>query len=213
MLMPLIKKDVLLVKEYSLGVAAIAVGLPLLLAWRQAQMGGMIGLLMAVLISSVAFHLAISEKENKYPKTAALLASTPYRKAGVVRSKYGLYFIIYAVCCVPSFVEMQFIPELAVDHFSRTAAVVFLIQAVCMGIFLPLQYKFGYEKTKFLSFLLFLSPFLFTIAESITLPAAIAGYLDAYPHVLSLLLVAFGMVIWLISFEISKQVVTKKDFI
>ena len=63
MLIPLIKKDLTIVKGYTLGVIAIAIGLPLLLAWRQPQMGGMISLLMAVLISSVAFNLAISEKK------------------------------------------------------------------------------------------------------------------------------------------------------
>lgn len=68
MLIPLIKKDLTIVKGYTLGVIAIAFGLPLLLAWRQPQMGGMISLLMSVLISSVAFNLAISEKENQYPK-------------------------------------------------------------------------------------------------------------------------------------------------
>lgn len=53
MLIPLIKKDLTIVKGYTLGVIAIAFGLPLLLAWRQPQMGGMISLLMSVLISSV----------------------------------------------------------------------------------------------------------------------------------------------------------------
>ena len=81
MLIPLIKKDLTIVKGYTLGVVAIAFGLPLLLAWRQPQMGGMISLLMAVLISSVAFNLAISEKENQYPKATALLSSTPYMLA------------------------------------------------------------------------------------------------------------------------------------
>lgn len=87
MLIPLIKKDLTIVKGYTLGVVAIAFGLPLLLAWRQPQMGGMISLLMAVLISSVAFNLAISEKENQYPKATALLSSTPYTKGKVIVSK------------------------------------------------------------------------------------------------------------------------------
>ena len=112
MLIPLIKKDLMIVKGYSLGVVAIAIGLPLLLAWRQPQMGGMISLLMAVLISSVAFNLAISEKENQYPRATALLSSTPYTKGKVVISKYTLYFIIYTVCCIAYVVDMQFIPEL-----------------------------------------------------------------------------------------------------
>ena len=150
MIIPLIKKDIMIVKGYALCVIALGIGLPLLLAWRQPEMGGLYSFLMATLISSVAFNLAISEKENKYPKATALLASTPYMKSGIVRSKYWLYLIIYIVCCIPSFIETQFIPELAIDNFLHGAAIVFLIQAVCMGILLPIQFKFGYEKTKFL---------------------------------------------------------------
>lgn len=117
MIIPLIKKDIMIVKGYALCVIALGIGLPLLLAWRQPEMGGLYSFLMATLISSVAFNLAISEKENKYPKATALLASTPYMKSGIVRSKYWLYLIIYIVCCIPSFIETQFIPELAIDNF------------------------------------------------------------------------------------------------
>ena len=65
MLFTLIKKDIIIAKSYSLCVVAVAVGLPLLFAWRQPDMGGLYALLSAVLISSVAFNLAVSEKENK----------------------------------------------------------------------------------------------------------------------------------------------------
>ena len=68
MLIPLIKKDLTIVKGYTLGVVAIAFGLPLLLAWRQPQMGGMISLLMSVLISSVGTadeKLDLCKEENR----------------------------------------------------------------------------------------------------------------------------------------------------
>ena len=92
MLIPLIKKDLMIVKGYSLGVVAIAIGLPLLLAWRQPQMGGMISLLMAVLISSVAFNLAISEKENQYPR--AFFNSLYKRESGY----FKIYTVLYYLC-------------------------------------------------------------------------------------------------------------------
>lgn len=120
MIVSLVKKDIMIVKNYALCVVALGIGLPLLLAWRQPEMGGLYSFLMATLISSVAFNLAISEKENKYPKATALLASTPYMKSGIVRSKYFLYYIIYIVCCIPSFVEAQFIPKLAVNNFAHS---------------------------------------------------------------------------------------------
>lgn len=213
MLFPLIKKDIKIVKGYSFCVIAIAIGLPLLLAWRQPEMGGLYSLLMAVLISSVAFNLAISEKENKYPKATALLASTPYMKVGIVSSKYLLYIIIYLVCCIPSFVEMQFIPELVVDNFPQAAAIVFFIQAISMGILLPIQYKLGYEKTKLLGFLLFLAPFAITAAEYVKLPAGIVSYFHASPVILTLLIFFLGIAAWFVSLRISKKIFVKKDLL
>ena len=162
MVLKLIRKDILIVKEILWQLFIIIIGFPLLVAWRQPQMGGLTGLLMSVLVSSVFFNLAVSEKESKYPKATALLSATPYMKSKLVFAKYALYVMIWLVCCIASFIEMRFIPEIAVDDFGRTAAMVFLIQSICMGIFLPLQYVFGYEKTKFVSFLLFITPFALT---------------------------------------------------
>ena len=214
MLIPLIKKDLMIVKAYSLGVVAIAAGLPLLLAWRQPQMGGMISLLMAVLISSVAFNLAISEKENQYPRATALLSSTPYTKGKVVISKYTLYFIIYTVCCIAYLVEMQFIPELKLDNFAQAAALVFLIQAFGMGIFLPIQYKFGYEKTKFISFvLLVLSPVIIEATKRISFSSKIVSLMQSNSAIAAAILCGCGIFIWLVSFVISKKIFVKKDLI
>lgn len=162
MLIPLIKKDLTIVKGYTLGVIAIAFGLPLLLAWRQPQMGGMISLLMAVLISSVAFNLAISEKENQYPKATALLSSTPYTKGKVIVSKYALYFIIYVICCIAYLVEMQFVPELTLDNFAQTAALVFLIQAFGMGIFFQYNISLDMKRQSLCAFCYFFPLLLLT---------------------------------------------------
>lgn len=213
MLLPLIKKDFMIVKGYSLGVVVTAAGLPLLLAWRQPQMGGTLSLLMAVLISSVAFNLAISEKENQYPKAAALLSSTPYTKGKVLVSKYALYFIIYLVCCIAYWVEMQFVTQLRPDSFAQAAAFVFLIQAFGMGVFLPIQYKFGYEKTKFLCVLLFFSPVIIDLTKRIPFPSKLASLMQPNSVMAASVLCICGILIWLISFAISNNIFAKKDLI
>ena len=177
-------------------------------------MGGMISLLMAVLISSVAFNLAISEKENQYPKATALLSSTPYTKGKVIVSKYTLYFIIYIVCFIAYLVEMQFVPELKLDNFTRTAALVFLIQALGMGIFLPIQYKFGYEKTKFISFvLLVLSPVIIEATKRISFSSKIVSLMQSNSVIAVAILYGCGILIWLVSFVISNKIFAKKDLI
>lgn len=162
---------------------------------------------------TVAFNLAISEKENQYPKATALLSSTPYTKGKVIVSKYALYFIIYVICCIAYLVEMQFVPELKLDNFAQTAALVFLIQAFGMGIFLPIQYKFGYEKTKFVCFLLFLSPVIIDITKGISVPSKLALFMQLNPVVLAVVYSGVGICIWFISFALSKRIFNKKDLI
>ena len=128
---------------------------------------------------------------RNYPKATALLSATPYMKSKLVFAKYALYVMIWLVCCIASFIEMRFVPEIAVDDFGRTAAMVFLIQSICMGIFLPLQYVFGYEKTKFVSFLLFITPFALTAMEDSEIAVNIGGFFGPTPVFLTM--VIFGL--------------------
>jgi len=213
MLLQLIKKDIKIVKGYSAGVVAIAIGLPLLLAYRQPQIAGLTSLMMAVLISSVAFNLALSEKENQYPKATAFLSSTPYMRTKVICAKYLLYFIIYIICCLASLVEMYFVPQLIVSDYLKAAGTVFLIQAIGMGLFLPIQYKFGYEKTKFVCFLLFLSPFAINATEHIVFPANVVDFFRTSPIVLPLALYVLGGLVWFVSLTVSQNIFAKKDLL
>ena len=64
MILQLLKKDCIIAKNYVVAVILIGVGLPVLLVWRQPEMLEVFALPGAVFISSVAFNLAVSEKEN-----------------------------------------------------------------------------------------------------------------------------------------------------
>ena len=94
MILQLLKKDCIIAKNYVAAVILIGVGLPVLLVWKQPQMLEVFALPGAVFISSVAFNLAVSEKENMYPKATALLCATPYNRGKLVEEKYLLYFLI-----------------------------------------------------------------------------------------------------------------------
>ena len=80
MILQLLKKDCIIAKNYVAAVILIGVGLPVLLVWKQPQMLEVFALPGAVFISSVTFNLAVSEKENMYPKATALLCATPYNR-------------------------------------------------------------------------------------------------------------------------------------
>lgn len=166
----------------------------------------------AVFISSVAFNLAISEKENKYPKATALLCATPYNRGKLVQEKYLLYFLIYLYCCAVFWIEMQIVPELADVNFVRSVVMVFWIQVICMGIFLPIQYRFGYEKTKLLAMLLVVAgPVLMSLANSVAVPATVTQPFSAVSGAMYIVLWVIGGALWLFSMFISKKIFSKKD--
>lgn len=147
-----------------------------------------------------------------YPKATALLCTTPYGRGKLVEEKYLLYFLIYLYCCAVFWIEMQFIPELAGVDFIRSIVVVFWIQIICMGIFLPIQYKFGYEKTKLLAMLLVVAgPVLMGVANSVLIPTSIISIFPAIPGLIYIVFWVIGGVLWLVSMFISKKIFSKKD--
>ena len=212
MILQLLKKDCIIAKNYVAAVILIGVGLPVLLVWKQPQMLEVFALPGAVFISSVAFNLAVSEKENMYPKATALLCATPYNRGKLVEEKYLLYFLIYLYCCVVFRIEMQVIPQLAAVDFVRSAVIVFWIQVICMGIFLPIQYRFGYEKTKLLAMLLVVAgPVLMGVANSVVVPATVTQSFSAVPYVMYIVLWAIGGAFWLFSMFVSKKIFSSID--
>lgn len=212
MILQLLKKDCIIAKNYVAAVILIGIGLPVLLVWRQPQMLEVFALPGTVFISSVAFNLAVSEKENMYPKATALLCATPYNRGKLVEEKYLLYFLIYLYCCAVFWIEMQVIPELAAIDFVRSVVIVFWIQVICMGIFLPIQYRFGYEKTKLLAMLLVVAgPLLMSVANSIVVPATVTQLFSAIPGAMYVVLWVVGGALWLFSMFVSKKIFSSID--
>ena len=66
----------------------------------------------------------------------------------MVLSKYIFCMAIYAICCIVFGLETLFVPELGTSDI-KLFAFMFLVVSVFIGIYLPVQYKLGYEKTKF----------------------------------------------------------------
>lgn len=211
MILQLLKKDCIIAKNYVAAVILIGVGLPVLLVWKQPQMLEVFALPGAVFISSVTFNLAVSEKENMYPKATALLCATPYNRGKLVEEKYLLYFLIYLYCCVVFRIEMQVIPQLAAVDFVRSAVIVFWIQVICMGIFLPIQYRFGYETKLFAMLLVVAGPVLMSVANSVVVPVTVTQSFSAVPGVMYIVLWVIGGALWLFSMFVSKKIFSSID--
>lgn len=148
MIFHLIKKDILIVKKYVLVMVAAAAAIPPFMLWRAPEYTGVLGFILAVIFSVFMLLQYVSLKEYQFPKAAALLCAAPFPRKMLVLSKYIFCVAMYITCCVIFGIETLFISGLGAFNI-RLCMLMFLAVSVFIGIYLPVQYKAGYEKTKF----------------------------------------------------------------
>lgn len=160
MLFYLIKKDILIVKKYVLAMVIAAIAIPPFMLWRAPEYRGVLGFIFSVIFSVFMLLQYVSLKEYQFPEAAALLCSTPFSRKMLVLSKYIFCMAMYVICCIIFGIETLFISGLGPFNI-RLCMFMFLAVAVFIGIYLPVQYKLGYEKTKFVFVIVIMaSPFL-----------------------------------------------------
>ena len=148
MLFHLLKKDVLIIKKYVLVMLVAAILIPPFMLWRAPQYTGILGFMLSVIFCVFMLLQYISLKEYQFPKAATLLCATPYSRRMIVLSKYTFCMITYVACCVIYGIETLIIPELGTCDIKLFFFFFFIVSAF-IGVYLPVQYKLGYEKTKF----------------------------------------------------------------
>ena len=148
MLFHLLKKDVLIIKKYVLVMLVAAILIPPFMLWRAPQYTGILGFMLSVIFCVFMLLQYVSLKEYQFPKAATLLCATPYSRRMIVLSKYTFCMITYVACCVIYGIETLIIPELGTCDIKLFLLMFFIVSAF-IGVYLPVQYKLGYEKTKF----------------------------------------------------------------
>nr|WP_150959891.1 ABC-2 transporter permease [Aneurinibacillus sp. XH2] len=160
MLFSLVKKDLLLVKKYLLFMVVFSIIAPMFITVKiSLPGGGLLGFFITVLFTEYILLNTLSSLEDKY-KGAVLLSATPYTRKTLIQARYLFSLIIfvgvYVIYTVTSFVSP--VPLGQLNLF--TAGLSFLFITAYCGVLLPVQYKYGYEKTKFISSLfVILTPF------------------------------------------------------
>lgn len=159
----LIKKDFMLLKKYVLFIIVIVFALPAALAAKSNEVN-MVQSTMAfafeVIYSEFLICRYLAMKEYQYPKTASFLCTLPYTRNMQVASKYLIYFIVFAFCCTAYWIDTLFVPNL-VKLNSELIIPVLFAASVLYGIYMPVQYQFGYDKSKLIfMFLLIAFPLL-----------------------------------------------------
>lgn len=158
MLCHLLKKDILIVKKYVLIMLVAAILIPPFVFWRAPEYQGVLGFILSVIFCVFMLLQYVSLKEYQFPQAATLLCATPFSRKMLVLSKYIFCMAIYAACCIIYGLETFVIPDLGAAQ-ARLFVLMFLVVAVFIGLYLPIQYKLGYEKTKFaFAFIIMASP-------------------------------------------------------
>ena len=187
----LIKKDFMLLKKYVLFIIAIMFALPAALGAKSSEVNmvrSTLAFAFEVIYSEFLICRYLAMKEYQYPKAVSFLCTLPYTRNMQVASKYLIYLIVFVFCCGAYWIDTLFVPNL-VKLNSELIIPVLLAASVFYGIYMPVQYEFGYDKSKLIfMFLLIAFPLLIAntdtamvmeVLSGITFPAMLISALAA----------------------------------
>lgn len=156
MLFKLLKKDFLIVKKYVFIMSAAVVIIPLFMLWQAPEHPRGEGFTLAIIFPVYMLLQYLSLKEYQFPKAATLLCSMPFSRKMMVVSKYIFCVLMYVICCIIYGLVTLFVPSLG-EISLEIYMLVFFVLSVVIGIYLPVQYKLGYEKAKIAYFIVIIT--------------------------------------------------------
>lgn len=213
MLFHLVKKDILIIKKYVLIMLMVAAVIPLFMMWKMPEMNGVISFLFVVIFTELILVQYVSQKEQQYPKASALLCSTPYPRKKLVQAKYVFFLLIFAYCYIIYSLETLLILNIDFLNFNEILGV-FNFIALCFGIYMPIQYKFGFEKTKFIFLMILVStPFVLPSIIDKLHTSNISFWMKIPLPVQISSLIILGMMVLFISMQASIKIYEKQDLI
>ena len=213
----LVKKEFLLVKAYLLAIILLTVAIPLFV---NAQMNPIIGKnsgFLAYCLESIFVQFLLSSSaslmESKYPKAQALLSTTPYTRKLLVVAKYSFFLIIFLYSTLMFMLFSTISPTYFGEFEVLVIGPVFLFLCLFIGIVVPLEYKFGYEKTRYIySFALVIIPFIISRFSKLSDLLSIKRYMENIPVGLQFTLsILLGCFIGFVSIWISIGIYSKKE--
>ncbi|WP_144027893.1 ABC-2 transporter permease [Paenibacillus sp. 32352] len=162
MLLNLVKKDSLLVKKYMILMFVAAIILPVFIKMKMEFLasGGFLAFFISTLYILFLTFSSVSMSEFKH-KGSALLCATPYGRAAIIQSKYLFLLLLFIGCSILYTVTSWLVPQqmgmLSLSEF----AYCFLILTVVFSIMVPVQYRLGFEKARYMfSISIFVVPFI-----------------------------------------------------
>ena len=190
---------------------AVCIFFLVFLLWCSPENAGLLGFVLITIFSIFMLLQYVSLKETQYPKASTLLCALPFSRKNIVLSKYIFCILIYLACCLIFGIETPIFPQLRSIGY-KVPILLFMVVSLFLGVYLPAQYKLGYEKTKlFFVVLIMASPFIF--AQSLKIENSfITNILD---NINPVFLVTCSMIasflILIVSSAISVRIYKKAD--
>lgn len=210
MLFSLLKKDFQIVKKYVLIMILFTILIPPFMRWRTPEFTGVLGFVLAVIFAVFMLLQYVSLKEYQFPKAATLLCAAPFSRKMMVLSKYIFCVAIYATCCIIYGIETFVIPGLGAFDIQLFAIMFFVVSAF-IGVYLPVQYKLGYEKTKFaFAVVIMASPFILPLLLRMD-NLSLDSLSILPPYLICAGIVLIGFAILAVSASVSVKIYDKED--
>ncbi|MCM3339213.1 ABC-2 transporter permease [Paenibacillus sp. MER TA 81-3] len=214
MLLHLVKKDFLLSKRYMKVMLIASFGIPIFMTFKVDFIsGGFFPFFLSTLYIQYLLFNSVSMLEYKY-KGSALLCATPYTRKALVKSKY-LFILAIFVCCYIVYTITALLIAGKIEMLSISeSGLSLLILSIIFGAIIPVQYYFGYEKSKYIfMFFIFITPFVFPFIIKVVQANNISFQMMLpFPKIVQELFpFLLALVIGLISMTVSIRIYSKKN--
>ena len=214
MLLHIIKKDFIVIKKQTLWMVGLIVLIPLFMLWRLPQYANYLGFVFSVIYGTFIMLSYLCLTEYQCEKASAYLCITPYPRKYLVLSKYFFCLIVYLFCAFIFRLETLLLPQLG-GLSLPLAGGAFLLIAVLCGIYLPICYYFGYDKTKFVYVIIvlglsYLLPFLMKFNIRNTTSRLFMGI---SPNLAGAGIFIAGFLIFALSALVSVRIYERKDLV
>jgi ABC-2 type transport system permease protein len=213
MLLHLVKKDFLLIKKYLPLMIVVPFVIPIFIMIQSSQLLGLSAFILSVIYVLFMLYQYVLIAEMKYPKAEALLCSTPYSRSTLVKARYAFLLLIFAYCGVAYNVLALFFPKIKFLTPSIYISAL-LISVILFGVYTPIQYKLGFEKTKYLFMIVFmLSPFSLALLAKANIRLDFTELSEIPVFVQYLIPIVAIIAILFISINVSIKIYSKKELL
>lgn len=217
----LVKKDYLLVKKQILLMVLVIIAVPILYLSKLDVVNNSIEsaiiVLVVVFVVIMLLPSSVSLVELNSKKGLNFLCIVPYTRTQIVLSKYLFDLCVFGVCFIFLLIVNLIYPSGSVKLSGIVIALTYLLTSIYRGIIIPVEYKYGYEKSKYIStFSIVLMPILISsISQNSACVKVISkiGRLFNGNGLMDIIVVfAIAIVINIVSFTLANRIFKNKEF-